>query len=45
MQLEIGVNKEVNEITGEEMEVSDYSSFGDLDGICKAVSSWFKAAE
>ena len=45
VQLEIGVNKEVNEITGEEMEVSDYSSFGDLDGICEAVSSWFKAAE
>ena len=45
VQLEIGVNKEVNAITGEEMEVSDYSSFGDLDGICEAVSSWFKAAE
>lgn len=45
VQLEIGANKEANEITGEEMEVSDYSSFGDLDGICEAVSSWFKAAE
>ena len=45
IQLEIGVNKEVNEFTGEETEVFDYSSFGDLEAICEAVSSWFGAAE
>ena len=45
LQLEIGVNKEVNEITGEETEVFDYSSFGDLDAICEAVSSRYGAAE
>ena len=41
IQLEIKVNKEINEYTGEEYETPDYSSFGDLDGICEAVSSWF----
>ena len=42
VQLEIGVKKEVNEITGEEMETRDYSAFGDLDGICETVSGWFR---
>ena len=45
VQLEIGVSKEVNEFTGGETEIYDYSSFGDLDGICETVSSWFKAEE
>lgn len=45
IQLEIGVNKEVNELTGEEMAVYDYSAFGDLDAICEAVSGWFDTAE
>ena len=39
--LAVGMNKQTNEITGEEMEIPDYSSYGDLDGICEAVSSWF----
>jgi hypothetical protein len=41
VQLEIGTGKEINEITGEEMETRDYSAFGDLDGICGTVSKWF----
>ena len=41
LQLEIGTKKEANEFTGEEMEVLDYSAFGDLDGICGTVSEWF----
>ena len=41
VQLEIGTKKEANEFTGEEMEVLDYSAFGDLDGICGTVSEWF----
>ena len=41
MPLAVGMNKQTNEITGEEMEIPDYSSYGDLDGICEAVSSWF----
>lgn len=41
VQLEIDTKKEINEITGEEMETQDYSAFGDLDGICETVSGWF----
>ena len=41
VQLEIETKKEINEITGEEMETGDYSAFGDLDGICEKVSGWF----
>ena len=41
VQLEIETKKEINEITGEEMETRDYSAFGDLDGICETVSGWF----
>ena len=40
--LEVGVKKEVNEITGEVMESPDYSAFGDLDGVCRAVSGYFQ---
>ena len=40
--LEVGVNKEVNEITGEVMEIPDYSAFGNLDGVCRAVSGYFQ---
>ena len=41
VQLEIGKRTETNEITGEEIIFSDYAAFGDLDGICEAVSGWF----
>ena len=41
VQLAIKTKKEINEITGEEMETRDYSAFGDLDGICETVSGWF----
>ena len=41
VQLETETKKEVNEFTGEEMEIRDYSAFGDLDGICDTVSEWF----
>ena len=43
--LETGTRTEKNEITGEEMVFPDYTAFGDLDGICEAVSRWFKNAE
>ena len=41
VQLETETKKEANEFTGEEMEIRDYSAFGDLDGICETVSEWF----
>ena len=40
--LEVGVKKEINEITGEVMESPDYSAFGDLDGVCRTVSGYFQ---
>lgn len=43
IELEIGTKKGNNEFTGEETEVRDYSAFGDLDGICEAVSGWYAA--
>ena len=45
VDLQVGVRTEKNMISGEEMQIADYSAFGDLEGICESVSSWFNAAE
>lgn len=40
-ELEVGTKTMLNDFTGEEKLVQDYSAFADMDGICAQVSEWF----
>ena len=42
---EIGMKTDINEFTGEERQVKDYSAYADPDGICNKVSEWFSQRE
>ena len=45
MPLEAGMKTVVNEFTGEERSVRDYSAYADPEGICNKVSEWFSQKE